>query len=714
MRWLFVVLVATACADPLVVSTGSGEVEAAAAVDFPPTALGFSRLRPLTVTNRSRVAKTLTLGTNAPFSVAPTIEVPGGAEVDVEVTFTPSSVGAVSGVLLLDGVEVALHGTGVAPLDCGAAGVCDTTRFDPDTLACVRTPKADGTACEDVLACIEAGTCQAGACVGRAARCDDANGCTTDSCAVGSGCQHVAIECAAPADPCQAALCDPLRGCGTAPVVDGTPCGAVSCELANVCLAGQCRAVVPPEGFTCSPASACRAEGVCRNKVCEQAPEHTLTPRWTYTSNTSDFRFDGVTDEQGNWYWVECTNTYVRMGTPREVPKQPNHRCVVNSRTNEGLERFATEVLGVGLTGTHLPGLQLVSGGLFIFADADGALAAVDVTTGVVRWQRTLLAPSPHLLALADDGHGALWSLVRSDGESEAWSLVRVSVATGQVLGSVARPSRLTGLVTSEHGAAFVLRDQADVILPIDPFPGPVALLERIEADGGVAFSVDLLRSNPPVMVVADRVIMADDAVFDATNGRLVEAPSALEWDTLSWKGTSNGTTRTRLAASRAPTPPLPPSIPPPLIALQSVDARGVRTRPFSTVADVASDAFLTSSGDSLFVSSRVERLRSPTGLDETRVRQVHPLGLEVMSCALVDRPPGATVDLPLAATRSVGFNGRSIAVLTAEPDCPTCDRDFWAPPRVAVYDLGRPAPGIATRGWVAPRGTTQGGARQR
>lgn len=709
MRWLLVVLVVTSCADPLVVSTGSGEVEAGTAVDFPPTALGFSRVRPLTVTNRSRVAKTLTLGTAAPFSTAATIDVPGGMEVDVEVTFSPSSVGVVSGVLLVDGLEVALHAEGVAPRDCGAAGVCDTVRFDADTLTCVRTPKADGAACEDVLACIEAGSCQAGSCVGRAARCDDANSCTTDSCAVGSGCQHSTVECAAPSNPCQAALCDPLRGCGTAPVMDGTPCGAVSCELANVCLAGQCRAVVPPEGFTCSPASACRAEGVCRNKVCEQQPEHTLSPRWTYTSNTPDFRFDGVTDAQGNWYWVECSNTYVRMGTPREVPKQPNHRCVVSSRTNEGLERFATEVLGVGLTGSNLAGLQLVSGGLFIFADADGALAAIDVTTGSVRWQRTLTSPMPHLLALADDGHGALWSIVRSDGETEAWALVRFDVATGQVLNSVDRPSRINGLVTSERGAAFVMRDQHDVILPIDPFPAPVALFERIDVDGGVGFSTNLFRSSPPVMVVGDRVVMADDAVFDATDGRQVEGPSPTEWDTLSWRGVSNGSTRVRLASSRAPSAPLPPVIPSPVVALQSVAANGVRSRPFTMVADFVSEAFLTAQGDTLFVATKLNSLRSPNAADETRVRQVHPLGLELMSCALVDRLPGATIDTPLIASSTVGTNGRSLAVRAMETDCATCD--LWSPPRIAVYDLGRPAPGIATRGWVGPRGSPQSGA---
>lgn len=707
MRWLFVVLLVTACADPLVVSTGSGDVEAGAAVDFPPTALGFSRVRSLTVTNRSRVAKTLTLGTNAPFSSAASIDVPGGAEVAIEVTFTPGSVGAVSGVMLLDGVEVPLRGEGVAPLDCGSPGVCHTVRFDAETLSCVRAPKPDGTACEDVLGCIEAGSCQAGSCVGRAARCDDANSCTTDSCAVGSGCQHVAVECAAPANPCQAALCDPVRGCGSAPVMDGTPCGAVSCELANVCLAGQCRAVVPPEGFTCSPASACRAEGVCRNKVCEQPPAHALSPRWSYTSNTSDFRFDGVTDEQGNWYWVECSTTTVRMGTPRDVPR-PGHRCIVTSRTTDGFERFATEVVGPGTAGSTLAGLQLVSSGLFVFAESDSALAAVDVSTGALRWQRALTSPTPHLITLADDGHGALWSVVRADAESSAWSLVRFDVATGRVLGSTTRASRITGLVTGAQGSAFIMRDQLNTTLPIDPIPEPVALLERIEADGGVAFSTDLFQLAPPVMVVGDRVVLADDAVFDANDGRRLEGPSSAEWETLSWNGVSNGTSRVRLAASRA-SPPLPPAIPPPVVALQLVDARGVRTRPFSMVADRVSETFLTSQGDTLFVSAKLESLRSSTGLDETRVRQVHPLGLEVMSCELVERLPGATVDTPLRASGQVGYNGRSLVVRTTEFDCPTCD--LWSPPRIVVYDLGRPAPGVAARGWVGPRGSLQSGA---
>jgi len=63
----------------------------------------------------------------------------------------------------------------------------------------------------------------------------------------------------------------------------------------------------------------------------------------------------------------------------------------------------------------------------------------------------------------------------------------------------------------------------------------PVALLERIEPDGGVRFSSDLYQMTPPVMVVGDRVVTADDAVYDANDGGLVERAAPPAWDTLSW-----------------------------------------------------------------------------------------------------------------------------------------------------------------------------------
>lgn len=709
MRLGLLALVMVGCTGPAVVSAGSAELAIPQTLEFGPTALSFSRTRPLGVVNRARVAKTVEVTVTGPFHAPATLEVPGGAEVSLEVTFSPGSVGAVAGVLVLDGVEVALTGEGVAALECGASTVCDVVVFDPETLRCTHTPKPDGSACDDELACIEGGTCQAGACLGRAARCDDGNACTSDACSVGRGCQHEARQCAPPSNPCQAPVCDPLLGCGSAPVQDGTPCGTVSCELANVCLAGQCRAVVPPEGFTCSPESACRGEGVCRNKACVRPAERELSPRWTYTANTSDFRFEGVTDAQGNWYWVECTSIAVRMGTPQEPKqKQPSHQCDVHSRTPDGLERFRAEVTGTGVLRGMTDKTQLISQGLFIFAVNDATLAAVNVSTGVVVWKQALSAPSSGyqgVEALAEDGRGGLWVITREDAESSSWSLLRVDVATGRVLARTGRPSRVRGLVVDGLGRAFVLSDGMPSMLPVGR-----EVLERIELDGSRGFSVSA-SGHPPVMVLGDRLVMADDSVRSTVDGRELEAANSTEWTTREWSGVSSGSASSRLRLARYTGSPRPAA---PLIAVQTVGPGGTQAQPFTTMADQSTDTYLTAAGDALFVTSSPGRTR-PTNPapGETRAHLVHPLGLELMSCPLVDEAsPGSTSTAPLRLGGTSGFNGRFFAVRSLTLDCDTCD--LWSPPRIAFYDFGRPGPGVSRTGWTGPRGTPGNGSRAR
>jgi hypothetical protein len=681
-------LALVSCTTPSLVSTGSAELAIPETMDFGRTALSFSRVKPLVVLNRTRVSTTVNVFVSAPFSAPSRLEVPAGAEASLEVTFSPNSDGAVSGALSVDGFEVALTGEGVAALDCGASTVCDSVRFDPETLSCVRTPKPDGSACEDELACIEGGICRAGICLGRAARCDDGNACTTDACTRGRGCQHLAFECAPVANPCQAPTCDPVVGCGSAPVQDGTPCGAISCELANVCLAGHCRAVVPPEGFVCSPESACRGEGVCRNKTCVRPPEHELSPRWTYTaSGIDDFRFEGVTDAQGNWYWVECSNAL--------TGKQPAYRCDVPSRTPEGLERFRTEVTGTGRVRGTKEKLQLIAQGLFIFGVNNATIAAVNSSTGVVVWQASVAPASPgaEVEALADDGRGGLWTIVRTDDETESWELVRVDVATGRVLLRRERPSRVRNLLTDGAGRAFVLRDLKNLIDPVDAWS-----LERIDPDGTIGFSVDA--DSPPIMVLGDRLVLADDSVRSTTDGTLLEETPHTDWSTSAWAGVSPGaaSSRLRLAINTAP-------FTLPLVALQKLDASGIRVRPFTTVAHRATEAYLTATGEALFATSGA--------MNETRAHQVHPLGLELMSCTLVENVnPGSNQALRIGAKS--GFNGRFFAVQSLS-ECVDCAFSFRSEHfRVAFYDFGRPGPGIARTGWTGPRGTPSGGGRPR
>lgn len=700
MRRAWWLILLAACGDRLVVPVGSGELGLPDAVQFPATALSFPREQAIPVVNRGRAPKTVTLSTAAPFSVPTAVlEVPGGAEVALSIAFTPVALGVAQGTLEVDGVSIPLEGLGVTAPECGAAGPCEVVRFDPNTVSCVRGAKANGTACEDALGCIEAGACEEGRCLGRAARCDDADACTTDACAVGRGCRHEAVECAASTTPCLAPRCDPRLGCTTSPVQDGTPCGAVSCELANVCLAGACRTVVPPEGFTCAPESACRGEGVCRAKQCVTPPQRDLKPRWTYTSNDGDLRFEGVTDAQGHWYWLECG---------AGAMPQPGHRCSAVSRTADGLERFRTDVTGPGVLRGTTSHTQLLADGRFIFVTNETTLVAVDATSGALVWQRTMTSlPSTgfrDIAELAEDGHGQLWTVVRSaQNRQRQDALVRLDASTGAVRGESIQQASLRGLVLDDAGRAFALRR------PPDGLPGGFSALVRFEPDGSERFAVQLPIGQLPVMVLGDRVVLQDDSVRSAVDGRELEPPLTADWTAWQWTGVgADATSRVRVTQS---TYDLLPST----IALH-VTTRGQRLKAFEVVASRASDLYLTAGGEALFLTA--DEQGHASAATATHVRQVHPRGLELMSCNLVDEAfwrGGAEGPLgPLQFGRETGFNGRWLAVRSLPIDCPVCDADFWAPPRLAFYDLGRPGPGVGPRGWVGPRGTPGGSQRAR
>ena len=680
-----------ACTDAGVVSLGSGEVLLPERVDFLPTALNFPRTQAVHVVNRSRVARSLTVATEAPFSAPSALEVPGGAEVELAVVFTPTALGLATGTLFLDEVAVAVTGEGVEPLDCGPSGPCDEVRFDPESLSCVHTVREEGASCSDELQCIEEGACRSGVCAGRAASCDDHDACTNDSCALGRGCQHTTNECAAPSNPCLAPTCDPLLGCGSAPVQDGTPCGAVSCTLANICLAGTCRAVVPPEGFTCSPQSACRGEGTCQHQACVVPPETDLHPRWSYVSSNGDLRFEGVTDAQGNWYWVECGGA--------TKPTDPTFHCFAISATPEGFERFRTDVVIHGIPQGVARGTQLIAGGKFIFVADAATLVAIDVSSGALAWQGPLpsQAPLTRINALAEDGHGALWVTASLGSGRPRSVLSRVSASTGAALNELLLDGEASRPVLDSQGAALVQRSW---------LAGPPlgSALERYEPDGGKTFSVPVPADFElaPAMVLGDRLVLRDDSVRSALDGAVLESAQPVDWSVSPWPGVAESA-RSRFRLSRSMLDSLPDTI-----GLEHVDS-GARTQLMTVIASEASDLQLTSSGDALFMTVR--------GLwnvnAETRLHQVQAAGREVMSCRLVD---DATLDpgwpLPIQLGGATGFNGRWFAVRTTS-DCPACA--LWTPPRLVFFDLGRSSsPGVSTSGWVAPRGTPAGSSRAR
>jgi hypothetical protein len=151
-------------------------------------------------------------------------------------------------------------------------------------------------------------------------------------------------------------------------------------------------------------------------------------PRWSVTPSGYDIRFEGVTDEQGHFYWVECWPL-----TQTSPVRALGYRCEVLSRTGAGLERFRTDVSGAGALRMGQAPSQLVTQGLFIFVPNRDVMAAVDVRTGALVWQRALsatIAETSSIKQLSADGHGSVYVVAVAAGEVESWSLVSVNAQT--------------------------------------------------------------------------------------------------------------------------------------------------------------------------------------------------------------------------------------------------------------------------------------------
>ncbi len=119
---------------------------------------------------------------------------------------------------------------------CDDSDPCTLDTCDEGTDTCDTTAAPDGTACDDMVFCNGAETCQAGACTpGTLPDCDDQNVCTVDACDMA------------------------LNACTNIPEPDGYPCpDEVFCNGAETCQAGSCS----PAGPACDDSDPCTTD-VC-------------------------------------------------------------------------------------------------------------------------------------------------------------------------------------------------------------------------------------------------------------------------------------------------------------------------------------------------------------------------------------------------------------------------------------------------------------------
>ena len=168
---------------------------------------------------------------------------------------------------------------------CDDNNACTIDTCDSATGGCIHTNTKNGTSCDDGNACTLDDQCTDGQCGGTPKDCDDGNACTTDSCNNDTGeCVHENVadgtacedglactvndsctngeckggqekDCSSLDDQCNTGVCDEsARGCIAQPRKDGTTCDdGNKCTINDQCKKGSCQG----ESRTCDDGNAC-------------------------------------------------------------------------------------------------------------------------------------------------------------------------------------------------------------------------------------------------------------------------------------------------------------------------------------------------------------------------------------------------------------------------------------------------------------------------
>jgi hypothetical protein len=200
-----------------------------------------------------------------------------------------------------------------SPVVCAPGSACVVVACDATSGQCKSTLLADGSGCDDGVACTEKDVCVLGSCIGAQKACDDKNPCTVDSCDANSGgcaaapvldntgcddgslctkndscsagvCKGAVLDCD-DGSPCTENLCEAATGCFGLPKAGGCDDGS-ACTIGDQCKDGACAAGAAKscdDGEVCTQDSCDAASGVCGHdatamvgKACDDASKCTL------------------------------------------------------------------------------------------------------------------------------------------------------------------------------------------------------------------------------------------------------------------------------------------------------------------------------------------------------------------------------------------------------------------------------------------------------
>jgi hypothetical protein len=706
-------LLAFGCDSNRVARSAGGLEVAATALELPLAFVGYSSGASLAVFNSSRGRRVAALEVSAPFSLdADSLEVGGGASVELPVHFFPVAEGPAEGTLRLtvgdEVLVVALRGHAQLAPNCQPSVACRVSTFDPAQGTCVETVLPDDTSCQASNACLEAARCVAGECLGTFRACDDGDRCTADACDPAKGCVHLdaSASCPAPSDPCKAAFCDPASGCGQADVPDGTACGPADCSTAKVCLAGQCRQVAVPEGSTCAPETPCQAKGVCHAQVCARPAATQLALAWSYpVPDSRSLYFNGLADSAGNLYWAECA---------------PALGCDLVSATRDGFLRYRVALSAPSRSWVEPaePGLLVLVDDLVLSALSTTGVEARRASDGAHVWSANLssLMPAPFDFGqsqfgpVVDDGHGGLY--VRGTGAASggygglpnSTALFALSAATGAVRWQSAGVTRLPSLAADEAGNAYATATfEAD--------GGTFSGLVSFSPAGAERWRTDNSWYGYLLAVAGGKLMLTDSSggsLYGTATGDKVVPPSGstLAYGSDLLLGPSAAFVLGQQYCPMCAYPGVPVA---PRLLLRRLDLVDASRRWDAELSPVGgpmtvSEVTLAQNGDVLLALGPAPFLLAPITATSS-FKAMTGDGAERFACALPG--PGAFDFITYDGATAL-HAGRW--VVAAQPHCFTCTRE----PAAELRAFEVPGYDLASSGWVARSGSNRRSGRPR
>lgn len=514
------------CGDP-----GLGTVEGGFRVeveelDFGRVLEGSVVVRELELISTGRGDVTVEVQVEPPFTAPAEILVPGGSSAFLKLTFVAENERVERPLTLigLDGeqVVVTLRGEGVRPLVCIPSAPCRISTFDLQTISCIETVGADGSACTPASVCLENGQCQMGECVGTPRACDDGNLCTRDGCSEATGCVNVAIDprfdCPAPSAICKRAICTPSVGCGEADQQDATLCGPADCTRLNWCIQGECLEAPTPLGTPCGLETPCTDRPTCG--AVEDGGRECIPPEPFPMMPLGQVALPSVEEDSvvlratPNAVFLsfcgsdggDCTFSSYTVGAPMGDPPPL-------------FERYTTSI---GAAPATLAGIS-DAGALLARAESLGLYGA----GGVLRWDAGLPSSDggvPRLtresLALSAEGEVAACVGTERGGVAAGTSLARYAAADGALtaVGIVDPTAAECRVALSADGSPWVLNGDGTLYA------------QALDADGGATLvPVAATAEAEGLIVRGDQVIVGGRYVYDIVGEQLQPLPDAPE-----------------------------------------------------------------------------------------------------------------------------------------------------------------------------------------